>query len=849
MLSLPFFLLVPAYLAVASPIVDTQGPAPEPRDTLNAAVIPLSHPVYHRFNARSGTPKSFNAAAAKKERDAVKKKHGSHRLHQSKRDVIEPRQRKTDGLNAGQKSKDDDGRKTQGTDGKKTNKDQKSGNSVDGKKNDDAHKVPNGKQNDGQKTDNSMDGKKTDGVHKNGKQNDGQKTDNSMDGKKTDDAHKAANGKQNDAQKADNSMDGKKTDGAHKDGQKADNSMDGKKTDAAHKVPNGKQNDGQKADNSMDGKKTDDAHKAANGKQNDGQKADNSMDGKKTDGAHKVPNGKQNDGQKTDNSMDGKKTDDAHKAANGKQNDAQKADNSSDGRKTDDTHKVSNGMQNDRQKSDNSMDGKKTDDAHSAANGKQNDAQKSDNSSDGRKTDDTHNVSNGMQNDGQKSDNSMDGKKTDDTHKVSDGMQNENAQKGNDQTKDTKSSTSKDGDNRQSSQAGHDDHKTSSDSWRNAQQSESFRSHRLFTPVRKPFPPKSQPFDVREWRRAADLEKRQNSSGTADLTNAQAQDFAYYGPVSVGTPHQNTTVLFDTGSSDLIIPLSTCDTCKGPLFRPNRSSTFHDTHRYFDIEYLDGSASRGTVAYDTVSVAGLSVSNQSFGAIVVQLNDQGLPSAGVLGMGFPPNAVSRATPFFNNLAANGSLASNVFSFYLSRDELEGSELCLGCIDSTKFNGTIEWYPLQPNVTNGTSYWWNIASDGISVDDSEPSGHFEAVIDSGTSLIYVPPTVAAKLYRSIPNAAEDAFDLGEGFYTFPCQNASSLPTISLVFNGTRHEIPPEDFNLGMIDMFGDRCVGGIVGLDVGLRVPAAIVGVEFMKAWYSVFDLDGLRVGFAPSVGP
>ncbi|KAG9013427.1 hypothetical protein FRB90_006073 [Tulasnella sp. 427] len=885
MLSLPFFLLVPAYLAVASPIVDTQGPAPEPRDTVNAAVIPLSHPVYHRFNARSGTPKSFNAAAAKKERDAVKKKHGSHRLHQSKRDVIEPRQRKTDGLNAGQKSKDDDGKKTQGNDGKKTNKDQKSGNSVDGKKNDDAHKVPNGKQNNSQKTDNSTDGKKTDGAHKNGKQNDGQKTDNSMDGKKTDDAHRIPNGKQHDNandQKTDNSMDGKKTDGAHKVGQKDDNSMDGKKTDGAHKVPNGQQNDGQKADNSVDRKKTDDAHKTTNGKQNDAQKEDNSSDGRKTDNTHKVSNGKQNDGQKTDNSMDGKKTDDAHKAANGKQNDAQKADNSSDGRKTDDTHKVSNGMQNDGQKTDNSMDGKKTDDAHKAANGKQNDAQKSDNSSDGRKTDDTHKVSNGMQNDGQKSDNSMDGKKTDDTHKVSDGMQNENAQKGNDQTKDTKSSSSKDGDNRQSSQAGHDDHKTSSDSWRNAQQTESFRSHRLFTPVRKPFPPKSQPFDVREWRRAADLEKRQNSSGTADLTNAQAQDFAYYGPVSVGTPYQDTTVLFDTGSSDLIIPLTFIQTQQivdfprhSPLVSPSvlldrfllssepppPASTSNTSTAQLPAEQYGLSSFSNSqpvnltfplsikVAYDTVSVAGLSVSNQSFGAIVVQLNDQGLPSAGVLGMGFPPNAVSRATPFFNNLAANGSLASNVFSFYLSRDELEGSELCLGCIDSTKFNGTIDWYPLQPNVTNGTSYWWNIASDGISIDDSEPSGHFEAVIDSGTSLIYVPPTVAAKLYRSIPNAAEDAFDLGEGFYTFPCQNASSLPTISLVFNGTRHEIAPEDFNLGMIDMFGDRCVGGIVGLDVGLRVPAAIVGVEFMKAWYSVFDLDGLRVGFAPSVGP
>lgn len=89
----------------------------------------------------------------------------------------------------------------------------------------------------------------------------------------------------------------------------------------------------------------------------------------------------------------------------------------------------------------------------------------------------------------------------------------------------------------------------------------------------------------------------------------------------------------------------------------------------------------------------------------------------------------------------------------------------------------------------------------------------------------------------------------------------------------YEVNKEDFNLGAMDMyvvparfdphddsfgadedrllnrFNERCVGGIVGLEIGLQVPAAILGVEFMKQWYSVFDLDGLRVGFAPAVGP
>ncbi|KIO21011.1 hypothetical protein M407DRAFT_29335 [Tulasnella calospora MUT 4182] len=269
----------------------------------------------------------------------------------------------------------------------------------------------------------------------------------------------------------------------------------------------------------------------------------------------------------------------------------------------------------------------------------------------------------------------------------------------------------------------------------------------------------------------------------------------------------------------------------------------------FEIQYLDGSTSRGTIASDTVSVAGLVVANQSFGAIQTESNDSGLPSAGIMGMGFPSNAETRATPFFWNLAHGRALVSNIFSFYLSRDVETGSELCFGCVDSTKFTGDLSWYPLDASMSNGTNYWWNIVSDGLSVGGSQPSGRLEAIIDSGTSLIYVPPLVAQELYRTIPGSTEDVLDLGQGYYTFPCANDVLLPPISFIFGGVTYEVNKEDFNLGAVDSFGDRCVAGIIGMDIGLTVPAAILGVEFMKGWYSAFDLDGMRVGFAPALAP
>lgn len=111
------------------------------------------------------------------------------------------------------------------------------------------------------------------------------------------------------------------------------------------------------------------------------------------------------------------------------------------------------------------------------------------------------------------------------------------------------------------------------------------------------------------------------------------------------------------------------------------------------------------MATDIVSVGGLSVSNQSFFAINTISTTTTADVNGFIGLGFPDNAAFGAVPWFINLANQGSLASNVFSFYLTDDGAKGSELCVGCIDSTKFLGEPEYFPVIP--VNGTQKWWSI----------------------------------------------------------------------------------------------------------------------------------------------
>ncbi|RDB16724.1 Aspartic protease [Hypsizygus marmoreus] len=117
--------------------------------------------------------------------------------------------------------------------------------------------------------------------------------------------------------------------------------------------------------------------------------------------------------------------------------------------------------------------------------------------------------------------------------------------------------------------------------------------------------------------------------------------------------------------------------------------------------------------------------------------------------------------------------------------------------------------------------------------------------TGTSLIYVPVAVAAAFYNLIPGSKK-APQMEPGYYSFPC---SSTLKVSLNFNGKPFAINMVDFNLGKIGSSTSKdCIGGIIGHTFsGLAANLAIIGDEFLRSWYSVYDYsNGAWVGRAPS---
>ncbi|KAK3507841.1 hypothetical protein QTP70_001338 [Hemibagrus guttatus] len=188
----------------------------------------------------------------------------------------------------------------------------------------------------------------------------------------------------------------------------------------------------------------------------------------------------------------------------------------------------------------------------------------------------------------------------------------------------------------------------------------------------------------------------------------------YFGVISIGTPVQEFTVLFDTGSSNLWVPSIKCSffdlACwLHHRYNSNKSSTYVKNGSEFSIQYGRGSL-QGFFSQDTVTLAGLEVKNQMFAEAVKQ---PGLVFAvarfdGVFGMGYPILSVGRVRPVFDSIMAAKLLKQNIFSFYINRDPKAavGGELMLGGFDQQYFDGDLHYL----NVTRKA--YWQIKMDTL-----------------------------------------------------------------------------------------------------------------------------------------
>jgi cathepsin D len=355
--------------------------------------------------------------------------------------------------------------------------------------------------------------------------------------------------------------------------------------------------------------------------------------------------------------------------------------------------------------------------------------------------------------------------------------------------------------------------------------------------------------------RGRSVSRRANTAGIS-LVN-QDGDQSYFVTITVGTPGQPFNVVLDTGSSDLWLATTDCVSCPSstPLYDPTKSSSSQQASQsQIQIKYGSG-AVEGTLAKDTVSLGGFSLS-QTFLTVDQTTSDLLSGSvSGIMGLAFSSLASTHAVPFWQALLNANQLTSPEMGFWLTRfgdqrsvkEEEPGGVFTLGGTNSTLFTGDIEYLDM-PAQDGGQSFWLlnlNSASvNGKSVTISSSTAL--SAIDTGTTLIGGPSTDVANIWAAVPGSS--TVSSMPGFYSFPC---SATVSISLSFGGKFWPINTSDMNLGPLGPgSSDQCVGGIFDLSQGSNVPSGggnpgwVIGDTFLKNVYAAYRASPPSVGFA-----
>jgi len=351
-------------------------------------------------------------------------------------------------------------------------------------------------------------------------------------------------------------------------------------------------------------------------------------------------------------------------------------------------------------------------------------------------------------------------------------------------------------------------------------------------------------------RRAALLHKYapEALAGTTSVNLTNYQDAQYFGPISIGTPPQSFTVIFDTGSSNLWVPSSTCPprniACQTHnKYNSSASSTYVENGEPFAIQYGTGSL-KGFLSEDTVGVGSFSIVNQVFAEATQEPGITFVAAAfdGILGLAFESISVNHVTPVFYNMMDQGLVEEEVFSFWMSQtpDTIPGGELTFGGVDTSRYTGEVTWVPLTAQT------YWQIHMDDFRVNDNSTGwcpSPCKAIADTGTSLITGPSA-----YMNALNKELGAFVFrGEGI--FPnCDILTTGPTITIVLAGRNFDLKPSDYILQVSNEGTTTCVSGFYGLDIPPPTgPLYIIGDTFLSKYYSIYDFANKRVGFATSI--
>ncbi|KAF9031800.1 acid protease [Hymenopellis radicata] len=377
-------------------------------------------------------------------------------------------------------------------------------------------------------------------------------------------------------------------------------------------------------------------------------------------------------------------------------------------------------------------------------------------------------------------------------------------------------------------------------------------------------------------------------------------DLLYTVPIGLGD--DSTAVHLDTGSSDLWVITDTCrgGTCAAATAARYASSTLNLTGSTVTMSYGDsttGTSASGPIAFETATLAGISILDQTFAAVTTTTNPTvKYGAAGIFGLGFPSGSkvqealvvnkfgpidatddFVRATeaygPLLTRIAMTNELEMPMFAIELQRDTIDigGQDgmLTIGKLPDGIDESALTWVPVRLYAANDGGlrapsfapdevypFRWEIEIEGVFLNGNKLADSTQAVsggvdnsivsalIDTGNSLLRGPSDVVNTMLSTVSSTFNPSDSNSEAI--FPC---TTPHTLAFQIGGKQFPIDPRDFIGAAASGDATNCVAdNLVSTDPPSR--GALfrwsLGDPFFKSNLVVFHYGNLT---HPSVDP
>lgn len=277
------------------------------------------------------------------------------------------------------------------------------------------------------------------------------------------------------------------------------------------------------------------------------------------------------------------------------------------------------------------------------------------------------------------------------------------------------------------------------------------------------------------------------------------------------------------------------------------SSTSKAVSSGFNISYADGSGAAGDYVTDTFRIGSANLSDFQFG-----IGDTSSSRRGILGLGYDLNEVQvlseKKDPYDNlplKLAADGHIQSPAYSIYLNDFEASRGSILFGGVDRSRFEGDLATLPVQSESGLYQRFLVTLTKVELGGDTVEDDMALAVLLDSGTSITYLPDKMAADIFERV--GAE--FSRSEGLAFISCSARSASEPLRFTFSDPVIEVSMSELVLdvkgitrgqSLLDEEEEVCLFGIGPSGEGSNV----LGDTFMRSAYVVFDLENNEISMA-----